>query len=313
MTYHIELQLLFQLVLQDLTFKPILANPLEQFNLSSIILTPTNMDVYLLSQLILTLILNHFLKLTVITIYFKYNIWNTYTLTNSITYCLTNTLTDINTLTNSITETSINTLTNNTAYNLSLKLSLKLNRFLNLKEFLILNSYGILDTIIDSISGANISLRSEFYLIKLISVFIFIVSANLIGLIPYTFTVTSYFTITLFLSLAFIATFTIISLLRNGILFISSFIPTGTPLALAPLLLIIETLSYTGRSISLGTRLAANILAGHSLLHIITEFTLILFNFIFSYDLKLNLYLSHLSPKLLPTYVLLQGDRKSVV
>lgn len=161
----------------------------------------------------------------------------------------------------------------------------------NLKHLAILNHiqsgipFGIIDTIIDSITGAYISLRSEYYLIILLSLFIFILTGNVIGLIPYTFTVTSYFTITISLSLAIIATFTFISILRNGILqVINSFIPTGTPLTLAPLLLIIETLSYTGRSISLGTRLAANILAGHSLLHIITEFTLILYIFNINYS-----------------------------
>ena len=198
----------------------LLANPLEQFNLTSIIkITPfTNMDLYLFYLVILTYLLN---------------------------------------------------------LNLNLTVPFYLKLYLN---FISHNSFGIIDTIIDSITGAIISLRSEFYLIILYSLFILILTSNVIGLIPYTFTVTSYFTITISLSLAIIATFTIISILRNGKLFINSFIPTGTPLTLAPLLLIIETLSYTGRSISLGTRLAANILAGHSLLHIITEFTILTYN-----------------------------------
>jgi ATP synthase subunit 6 len=179
---------------------------------------------------------------------------------------------------NNINNNNLNSYNNNNNFNNNN------NSYNSYKSYWIQNSYnysyGIIDTIIDSITSAYryISLRSEYYLIKLYSLLIFILTGNLIGLIPYTFTVTSYFTITISLSLAIIATFTIICILRNGILLINSFIPTGTPLTLAPLLLIIETLSYSGRSISLGTRLAANILAGHSLLHIITSFTHILFN-----------------------------------
>lgn len=154
-------------------------------------------------------------------------------------------------------------------------------------------------------------LRSEYFLLFLITLLIFILSGNLIGLVPYSFTFTSYFTITLSLSFTIIFTFTIISLQRNGLLFIYSFLPSGTPLLLAPLLLIIETISYIGRSISLGTRLAANLLAGHSLLHIITTNFIqpfILLNnllILLPFLLLLSLFLMELIIAILQAYVFL--------
>jgi len=236
--------------------------PLEQFNIESIIIPVlpyalTNMAIYLYFVLILTL-----------------------TLTMGAGYMSTTNSTSP-ALPTSPASTSISAASGTSALPTSisaaslpaLPTSISLTR-----------NFGIIETIIDSISNIGAAkgagLRSEFFQIKLISLLIFILSANLIGVIPYSFTVTTHFSITLSFSIAIIASFTIISIIRNGILFLNSFIPSGTPLVLAPLLLIIETISYTARSISLGTRLAANLLAGHTLLHIISGFIVKLIYFV---------------------------------
>ena len=95
----------------------------------------------------------------------------------------------------------------------------------------------------------------------------------MVGMIPYSLTATSHPIWTLGLSVAIIIATMLIGLDRHKIAFISVFIPYGTPLGLVPFLVIIELLSYSARAVSLGVRLAANCIAGHTLLKIISTFT----------------------------------------
>jgi ATP synthase subunit 6 len=101
------------------------------------------------------------------------------------------------------------------------------------------------------------------------SVFLFILSLNLIGLVPYTFTVTSHFIATLVFSLFIFLGINILTFLNHGLKFFSLFLPSGTSVILGFLLVPIELISYIFRPISLAIRLFANIMAGHTLLKII--------------------------------------------
>jgi F-type H+-transporting ATPase subunit a len=92
-------------------------------------------------------------------------------------------------------------------------------------------------------------------------------------MIPYSFTSTSQFILTLSLSISIFIAVTIIGFQQQGMKFLSLFIPMGTPLGLIPLLVFVELLSYLSRGISLGVRLGANMMAGHALIKIITFFT----------------------------------------
>jgi len=103
--------------------------------------------------------------------------------------------------------------------------------------------------------------------------FIFILINNLIGMTPYSFASTSHFILTFSLSFTVVLGATILGFSKHGLEFFSLFVPAGCPLALLPLLVLIETISYLARNVSLGLRLAANILSGHMLLNILSGFT----------------------------------------
>jgi F-type H+-transporting ATPase subunit a len=92
-------------------------------------------------------------------------------------------------------------------------------------------------------------------------------------MIPYSFASTSHFVLTFSLSFTIVLGATILGFQKHGLEFFSLLVPAGCPLALLPLLVLIEFISYLARNISLGLRLAANILSGHMLLHILAGFT----------------------------------------
>jgi F-type H+-transporting ATPase subunit a len=105
------------------------------------------------------------------------------------------------------------------------------------------------------------------------TLFIFILINNLIGMIPYSFASTSHFILTFALSFTVVLGATILGFQKHGLEFFSLLVPAGCPLGLLPLLVLIEFISYLARNISLGLRLAANILSGHMLLNILAGFT----------------------------------------
>nr|WRI02249.1 ATP synthase F0 subunit a [Acanthella acuta] len=105
-----------------------------------------------------------------------------------------------------------------------------------------------------------------------LSIFILIVILNTLGLFPYVFTPTAHIIMTFGLSLSIIMAVTLLGFLTFKINFLSILMPGGVPLILAPFLVIIETISYMIRAISLGVRLAANISAGHLLFAILSGF-----------------------------------------
>src|SRR3546814_2476438 len=96
--------------------------------------------------------------------------------------------------------------------------------------------------------------------------------ANMLGMVPYSFTVTSHIIVTFALALVVFFGVTIIAIARNGIHFFTHFMPAGVPMWLAPIIIPIEIISYLSRPISLSLRLAANMLAGHTTLKVFAGF-----------------------------------------
>ena len=127
---------------------------------------------------------------------------------------------------------------------------------------------------IHSIVTNQINPRSgQMYFPFIYTIFIFILINNLIGMVPYSFASTSHFILTFALSFTIVLGATILGFQKHGLEFFSLLVPAGCPLALLPLLVFIEFISYLARNISLGLRLAANILSGHMLLNILSSFT----------------------------------------
>lgn len=115
--------------------------------------------------------------------------------------------------------------------------------------------------------------KGQIYFPFIYALFLFILVNNLIGLIPYSFASTSHFILTFSISFTIVLGATILGFQRHGLKFFSLFVPSGCPLGLLPLLVLIEFISYLSRNISLGLRLGANILSGHMLLAILGGFT----------------------------------------
>lgn len=111
------------------------------------------------------------------------------------------------------------------------------------------------------------------------SIFNVILCGNIVGLIPYGFTVTSHLTFTFSLGLFVFIGIVLLTILNKRLDFFRLFIPTGVPKLLVPLLCIIEVISYVFRVVSLSVRLFANMMAGHALLHILLGFVPVIFNF----------------------------------
>lgn len=105
------------------------------------------------------------------------------------------------------------------------------------------------------------------------SLFIYILINNLVGMIPYSFAPTSHFILTFSISFTIVIGATILGFQIHALKFFSLLVPSGCPLGLLPLLVLIEFISYLSRNVSLGLRLGANILSGHMLLNILAGFT----------------------------------------
>ena len=115
-------------------------------------------------------------------------------------------------------------------------------------------------------------LGKEIYLPFIYSLFFFILIANLTGNVPYSYTITTSIMVSIGLSFTILVAVTILGLATHKLAFFSFFVPSGTPLALVPLLVLIEFVSYLARAFSLGIRLFANVVAGHTLMKILSTF-----------------------------------------
>ena len=108
------------------------------------------------------------------------------------------------------------------------------------------------------------------------SIFMFILVSNLIGMIPYTFTVSSHIIVTAALALLVFFTVLTYGFYKNGLKFFKIFVPSGIPIYILPLVVVIEILSFLSRPLSHSVRLFANMLAGHITLKVFGGFVALL-------------------------------------
>ncbi|TCD13418.1 F0F1 ATP synthase subunit A [Oricola cellulosilytica] len=111
------------------------------------------------------------------------------------------------------------------------------------------------------------------------SLFMFVLIANLIGMFPYFFTVTSSIIVTFALAILVIGTVVFYGFMKHGLKFLGLFVPEGVPGILVPLVVAIEVISFLSRPISLSVRLFANMLAGHITLKVFAGFVVSLSTF----------------------------------
>ena len=118
----------------------------------------------------------------------------------------------------------------------------------------------------------NIGKDGRPYFSLIFTIFMFVLFGNFLGMLPYSFTFTSHIAVTLSMALVIFVLVTIIAFLKHGIRFFSFFLPAGVPIFLAPLMIVIEVISYFTRPFSLSIRLFANMMAGHTLLKVVGGF-----------------------------------------
>ncbi len=146
----------------------------------------------------------------------------------------------------------------------------------NNKERLISNNWyvGIESLYHTAFNLVNIQIgkKGEIYFPFIFTLFIYILSANIISLIPYSFAITAHFIFTLALSLSILIGITIIGFNNHKLHYLSILVPNNAPLMLLPFLIILEFISYIAKGVSHGLRLGINLLAGHCLMIIIAGF-----------------------------------------
>lgn len=146
--------------------------------------------------------------------------------------------------------------------------------------------------VISDIVNSNIGEKGRPFIPFVLSLFLFILICNLLGLLPYSFTVTSHISITFTLAIMVFLVVTIVGFVKNGLGFLSLFVPHGIPLWLAPLMFVIELFAFLARPVSLSLRLVANMVAGHVLLKVIAGFVVTLAIFLKPLPLPLVVVLS---------------------
>ena len=125
---------------------------------------------------------------------------------------------------------------------------------------------------------SSIGKAGKYFISLIFSIFFFILLCNLIGMIPYSFTITSHLIITFTLSLTIYLGFNLIGIKKHKLNFLNLLLPSGASIALVPILVPIELVSYIFRVISLPVRLFANMMAGHTLLKVIAGFAWTMLN-----------------------------------
>lgn len=144
------------------------------------------------------------------------------------------------------------------------------------KNSLIPNNWQLLKELLYKITANmiqdNLGSKGELYFPFIFTLHLILLSCNLLGMIPYSFTVTSHITFTFGLALSIFIAINIIGAQTHGLKFFALFLPRGVPLPIVPLLIAIEFLSYTIKVFTLSIRLFANMTSGHTLLKIIAGF-----------------------------------------
>ena len=131
-------------------------------------------------------------------------------------------------------------------------------------------SYTFVAKMINDTAGS--SAKSFFPFI--FTLFMFVLLCNMIGMLPYSFTVTSHIIVTLVMALFIFVAVTIIGFIKHGFKYLSIFVPKGVPVVLLPLITVIEIISYLSRPVSLSVRLFANMMAGHTMLKVFGGFVI---------------------------------------
>jgi F-type H+-transporting ATPase subunit a len=132
--------------------------------------------------------------------------------------------------------------------------------------------YEFVENIIEGTSGKE----GLAFFPLIFSLFSFVLISNLLGMMPYFFTVTSQIIVTAALAVLVILTVIITGFVKNGLGFLKLFAPSGLPIVLAPFIIMIEVISFLSRPLSLSLRLFANMLGGHIVLKVFAFFVLIL-------------------------------------
>ena len=132
-------------------------------------------------------------------------------------------------------------------------------------------AYGFVYKMVEDVTGKD----GVVYFPYIMTLFMFIVCANFLGLIPMSFTTTSHFAVTVVLALAVFLTVTILGFVKNGAGFLGLFWVSSAPLALRPVLALIEIISYFVRPVSHSIRLAGNVMAGHAVIKVFAGFAAI--------------------------------------
>ncbi|MCP5362126.1 MAG: F0F1 ATP synthase subunit A [Hyphomicrobiales bacterium] len=120
----------------------------------------------------------------------------------------------------------------------------------------------------------TVGVQGRQYFPFVFTLFIFILGCNLLGMLPYSFTVTSHIIVTFALALTVFIGVTVIGFMRHGLHYLKLFVPEGLPMWMAPLMVFIEIISYLARPVTLSVRLAANMMAGHTMLKVLAGFVL---------------------------------------
>ena len=130
--------------------------------------------------------------------------------------------------------------------------------------------YNFVAKMINDTAGS----KAKPYFPFIFSLFMFVLLCNMVGMLPYSFTVTSHIIVTLIMALFIFIAVTIIGFLKHGFKYLSIFVPSGVPAVLLPLITIIEIISYLSRPVSLSVRLFANMMAGHTMLKVFGGFVI---------------------------------------
>ena len=131
-------------------------------------------------------------------------------------------------------------------------------------------SYTLLSKMISDTAGS----KAKPYFPFVFSLFMFVLFCNMLGMLPYSFTVTSHIIVTFALAAVIFVGVTIIGFVNHGVGYLKLFIPSGVPVFLLPLIVIIEIISYLSRPVSLSVRLFANMMAGHTMLKVFGGFVI---------------------------------------
>ena len=129
-------------------------------------------------------------------------------------------------------------------------------------------AYGFVRQMVEDVAGKD----ALPYFPYIFTLFLYILFANFLGLIPTSFTTTSHIAVTAILAMAVFLTVTILGFVKNGAGFLSLFWVASAPLALRPILAVIELISYFVRPVSHSIRLAGNVMAGHAVLKVFAGF-----------------------------------------